>query len=150
MKDLYNHLTLVQAVAPVVVRTGTVPDPAAVDLAGYNSAVIEMSCGAKPSGEDGAITLKLEHADDSTTPGTAGTFSSVAAADVQGATPDAGGIIKTLATAADAPAAVYKFGYVGGKRHIKLTIDAAADNTNGTIIGVTVIKSHGLDVPPIS
>ena len=95
MKDLYNHLTLVQAVAPVVVKTGTVPNPAAVDLAGYNSAVIEMSCGAKPSGEDGAITLKLEHADDSTTPGTAGTFSSVAAADVQGATPNAG-IIKTL------------------------------------------------------
>jgi len=149
MKDLYNHLTLVQAVAPVVVKTGTVPDPAAVDLAGYNSAVIEMSCGAKPSGEDGAITLKLEHADDSTTPGTAGTFSSVAAADVQGATPNAG-IIKTLATATEAPAAVYKFGYVGGKRHIKLTIAAAADNDTGTIMSVTVIKSHGLDVPPIS
>ena len=149
MKDLYNHLTLVQAVAPVVVKTGTVPDPAAVDLAGYNSAVIEMSCGAKPSGEDGAITLKLEHADDSTTPGTAGTFSSVAAADVQGATPDAG-IIKTLATATEALAAVYKFGYVGGKRHIRLTIAAAAGNTNGTIIGVTVIKGHGLDAPPIS
>ena len=149
MKDLYNHLTLVQAVAPVVVKTGTVPDAAKVDLAGYNSAVIEMSCGAKPSGEDGAITLKLEHADDSTTPGTAGTFSSVAAADVQGATP-AEGIIKTLATADDAPAAVYKFGYVGGKRHIRLTIAAADGNTNGTIIGVTVIKSHGLDVPPIS
>ena len=150
MKDLYNHLTLVQAVAPVLVKTGTVPDPAAVDLAGYNSAVIEMSCGAKAAGDTGTITLKLEHADDSAVPGVAGTYDEVEAVDMQGVTPDAGtGIILTLATKAVA-AAVYKFGYVGGKRHIRLTIAAADDNTNGTIIGVTVIKSHGLDVPPIS
>lgn len=149
MKDLYNHLALVQAVAPVSVNdTAGAPAAVSVDLAGYNSAVIEMSCGEKDSGDSGTITLKLEHADDSTTPGIAGTFSSVAAADVQGATP-AEGIIKTLATGAVA-AAVYKFGYIGGKRHIRLTIADVGTNSTGTIIGVTVIKGHGLDVPPIS
>lgn len=148
MKDLYNHLELVQAFKPDTVLDATVPDPAEIDLAGYNSAVIEMSCGAKPAGDSGTITLKLEHADDSTTPGTAGTYSSVAAADVQGATP-VDGIIKTLASGAVA-AAVYKFGYIGGKRHIKLTIAENGSNATGTIIGVTVIKGHGLDVPPIS
>lgn len=148
MKDLYNHLELVQAVAPVKVLDATVPDPEEIDLAGYNSAVIEMSCGAKDSDDSGTITLKLEHADDSTTPGSAGTYSNVVAADVQGATP-AEGIIKTLAGGAVA-AAVYKFGYIGGKRHIRLTIAEDGTNSTGTIISVTVIKGHGLDVPPIS
>jgi len=77
MKDLYNHLTLVQAVAPVVVKTDTVPDPATVDLAGFNSAVIELSVGLK-SADTGTITLKAEHSD-------ATSFANVAAADIQGA-----------------------------------------------------------------
>ena len=142
MKDLYNHLTLVQAVAPVVVKTGTVPDAATVDLAGFNSAVIELSVGLK-SADAGTITLKAEHSD-------ATSFANVAAADMQGVTPAEGVIYTIDADSDDSTSRIVKFGYVGGKRYLKLTIAEVDTNTNGVILGVTVVKGHGLDVPPIS
>lgn len=148
MKDLYNHIELVQVIAPVTVLDATVLDAVAKDLAGFNSAVIEVSCGAKGAGDTGTITLKLEHADDSTTPGTAGAYAEVESKDVQGVTPESG-IILTLAAGAVA-AAVYKIGYVGGKRHIRLTLAEKDSNSTGTIIGINLIKGHGLDVPAIS
>ena len=142
MKDLYNHLTLVQAVAPVVVKTGTVPDAATVDLAGFNSAVIELSVGLK-SADAGTITLKAEHSD-------ATSFADVAAADMQGVTPAEGVIYTIDADSDDSTSRIVKFGYVGGKRYLKLTIAEVGENANGVILGVTVVKGHGLDVPPIS
>ena len=142
MKDLYNHLTLVQAVAPVVVKTGTVPDAATVDLAGFNSAVIELSVGLK-SADAGTITLKAEHSD-------ATSFADVAAADMQGVTPAEGVIYTIDADSDDSTSRIVKFGYVGGKRYLKLTIAEVGGNANGVILGVTVVKGHGLDVPPIS
>ena len=142
MKDLYNHLTQVQAVAPVVVKTGTVPDAATVDLAGFNSAVIELSVGLK-SVDEGTITLKAEHSD-------ATSFAAVAAADMQGVTPAEGVIYTIDAASDDSTSRIVKFGYVGGKRYLKLTIAEVGVNTNGVILGVTVVKGHGLDVPPIS
>ena len=150
MKDLYNHITPVQVVAPVKVADNTVPAAVEVDLAGFNSAVIEVSCGAKAAGDTGTITLKLEHADDSAVPGVAGTYAEVEAVDMQGVTPATGtGIILTLASGAVA-AAVYKIGYVGGKRHLKFTLAENDSNATGTIIGINLIKGHGLDVPAIS
>jgi hypothetical protein len=106
MKDLYNHLTLIQAVAPIKVLDATVPSAVEVDLANFNSAAIEFTCGVKVAGDTGTITLQLTHADDDGT-GAAVAYDNVAAADVQGVTPSAG-IIKTLAGGA-VDAAVYKF-----------------------------------------
>ena len=74
MKDLYNHIEFVQAIKPVLVKDATVPDAATVDLAGFNSAVIELSVGLK-SADTGTITLKAEHSDTSN-------FANVAAADI--------------------------------------------------------------------
>jgi len=147
MKDLYNHLTLVQAVAPVNVLDATVPSAVEVDLANFNSAVIEVSCGAKGAGDTGTITLTLTHADDDGT-GVAGSYANVATADMLGVTPSSG-VILTLASGA-VSAAAYKFGYVGGKRFIKLTLAEAGSNATGTIMSLSVIKGHGLDVPAIS
>lgn len=147
MKDLYSNTEIVQVVAPVNVLDDTVPAAVEKDLAGFNSAIIEVSCGAKVEGDAGTITLKLEHADDSTTPGTAGDYDEVEAVDVQGATPSAGtGIILTLAAEAVA-AAVYKIGYIGGKRHLKFTLAETGDNAAGTIMAINLIKGHPLDAP---
>ena len=146
MKDLYNHIKPVQAIAPILVLDATVPAAVEVDLAGFNSAVIEISNAAKPIGDTGTITLAVTHADDNGS-GVAGSYADVAAADIQGATP-ASGVVFTLATAAQA-AAVTKIGYVGGKRFIKLTFAEASSNSTGTIIGVNVIKGHPLDIPPL-
>ena len=142
MKDLYNHIEFVQAIKPVLVLNNTVPAAATVDLAGFNSAVIELSIGSK-SVDAGTITLKAEHSDTDQ-------FADVAAADIQGATP-ADGVIYTIdCDNDDYTSKIVKFGYIGGKRYLKLTIAEEGANANGVILGVTVVKGHGLDVPPIS
>lgn len=146
MKDNYNHLSLVQAVAPILVLDNTVPAAVEVDLAGFNSAVVEFTHAEKPVGDTGTITLKIEHADDDGT-GAAGSYSNVAAADVLGVTPSSG-ICFTLAGGLVA-AAVLKCGYVGGKRFIKLTLAENNGNATGTLLALTVIKGHGSDVPAI-
>ena len=146
MKDLYDHLKLVQSIAPVLVKDATVPAATEIDLQNFNSAVIEISCGAKVVGDTGTITFQLQHAADDGT-GVAGDYANVAAADVLGVTP-ATGIILTLAAGAVA-AAVYKFGYVGGKRFIKLITAENDGNATGTIVSATVIKGHPLDAPPL-
>ena len=142
MKDLYNHIEFVQAIKPVLVLDNTVPAAAIVDLAGFNSAVIELSVGLK-SADAGTITLKAEHSD-------ATNFANVAAADMQGVTPAEGVIYTIDADSDDSTSRIVKFGYVGGKRYLKLTIAEVGANANGVILGVTVVKGHGLDVPPIS
>ena len=142
MKDLYNHIEFVQAIKPVLVLDNIVPAAATVDLAGFNSAVIELSVGLK-SADAGTITLKAEHSD-------ATSFADVAAADMQGVTPAEGVIYTIDADSDDSTSRIVKFGYVGGKRYLKLTIAEVGANANGVILGVTVVKGHGLDVPAIS
>ena len=137
MKDLYSNISPVQAVVPVKVLDATTPADAEIDLKGYNSAVVEISCGAKVAGDTGTITVSLQHADDDGT-GVAGSYTNVAAADVQGVTP-ATGVILTLASAAVA-AAIHKVGYIGGKRFIKTIVAEADSNATGTIMSINVIK----------
>ena len=144
MKDLYSNTEIVQVVAPVKVLDETVPAAVAKDLAGFNSAIIEVSCGAKDAGDTGTITLKLEHADDNGS-GAAGTYANVGAADMLGVTP-ASGIVLTLAGGA-VSAAVYKFGYVGGKRFLRFTLAENDSNATGTIMAINLIKGHPLDAP---
>ena len=146
MKDLYNHIEFVQAIKPVLVLDNIVPAAATVDLAGFNSAVIEVSCGAKGAGDTGTITLKVEHVDDDGT-GSSGTYASVEEKDMLGVTP-ASGVILTLVGGAVA-AKTYKFGYVGEKRFIKLTLAEADSNATGTIMGINVIKGHLGNSPPL-
>jgi len=144
MKDLYSHLKLIQAVAPVKVLDATTPTTLEIDLAGYNSAVIEISHGAKGGGDTGTIDVTLTHADDDGT-GASGAYANVAAADVLGVTPSSG-VILNLATGAVA-AAITKVGYIGGKRFIKAAVTESNSNATGTIMSITIIKGHPLDAP---
>lgn len=147
MKDTFNRFVAVQVVAPVLVLDATVPAAVEVDLADFNSALILFNCNVKGAGDTGTITLKLEHADDSATPGVAGSYSDVAADDVLGVTPTSG-VIFTLAAGAVAKA-IYKCGYVRGKRHLRFTLAETGANATGTILSVTVLKGHGLNVPAV-
>jgi len=145
MKDLYNHLQPVKIVPPMLLVDAASPAAVEKSLAGFNSALIIVDNAAKPAGDTGTITLKIEHADDSTTFDVAGSYSNVAAADIIGATP-ASGVVFTLAAAAQA-AAITKIGYVGGKKWLKFTLAEADANSTGTQISVTLIKGHASDVP---
>jgi len=152
MKDLYNHLTPVQVVEPILQLVGTTHAAVEVDLQNFNSALILWNVGSKNAGDTlnstNKFTLTLTHADDDGT-GSAGSYSNVAAADVLGGDTPSSGVVKTVDAEADCDQ-IYKIGYVGGKRFIKLLITAAGTIANGTIMDITVIKGHGLDVPAIS
>ena len=147
MKDLYNHIKEISVIKPMLLLDAASPAAVEKSLAGYNSAVIVIDNAAKPIGDTGTITLKLEHADDSSTFDSAGSYSEVATADLQGATATAG-IIFTLATAAQA-AAITKIGYIGGKKWLKFTLAETDSNATGTQISVTLIKGHPLDMPTL-
>jgi hypothetical protein len=150
MKDLYNNLEVVSIIDPVTVTDSGAPAAVGdIDLAGFNSALIVYSVGTEAGTLSGTLyhTLKLEHADDDGT-GSAGDYAAVAAADVLGVTPSSTGIIFTI----DDPEkdnAVYKCGYVGGKRFLRITA-AETGAPSGCPISVVLVKGHGLDVPAIS
>lgn len=140
MKDLHSNIDIVAAIVPVLVLDATVPDAVEVDLQAFDSAEIEVSVGVK-SVDTGTITVKLEHADDDGT-GSAGSYANVAAADVLGVTPSSG-IIHTVDCDADASTSdVFRYGYIGDKRFIKVTIAEVGSNANGVILGVNVVKGN--------
>jgi len=149
MKDLYNNIIAEQSIAPVVGGNGTAPTAVEVDLAGCNSVVFLISTGIEGSSldETNYWTWKMEHADESTvTPGTAGSYANVAAADVLGVTP-ASGIVLTIDADTETPQ-ITKIGYVGGKRFVKIT---PAETGTGPDLpqAVITVKGNLLDAPPI-
>ena len=148
MKDLYNNIIAEQSIAPVTGSNGSAPSAVEVDLKGCNAAVFLICTGIEGSAPDGSNywTFKMEHADDNGA-GAAGSYSDVAAADVQGVTPSSG-IVLTIDAAAETPQ-ITKIGYVGGKRFVKIT---PAETGTGPDLPQAVITIKGalLDVPPIA
>lgn len=148
MKDLYSKIKVEQSIAPVVGTNGGAPAEVEVDLAGCNSAVFLICVGAEAGTLDDSNywTFTMTHADDDGT-GVAGSYSNVAAADVQGVTPSSG-IVATFDSNTEAPGIV-KIGYVGGKRFVKITPGETGTAQNLPQAVIT-IKGDLLDAPPIS
>jgi len=145
MKDLFNKIKPISIIKPMLLIDTASPAAVEKSLAGFNSAVVIIDNAAKPIGDTGTITLKIEHADDSAVFDVAGTYADVAAADIQGATP-ASGVVFTLGAAAQS-AATTKLGYVGGKKWLKFTLAEVDGNATGTQISVMMIKGNPLDSP---
>ncbi len=141
MKDIHSAITAVAAIGAAVLDADNTP--AAIDLIGYDAAEILLAIGIGGITFSGTnkIEFKLTHSDDNTT------YTAVDADDVLGAASvGTGGIIKAL-TAAHAAAAVYRFGYKGGKRYLKLLADFSGTHGTGTPIAATVLKGWGFDNP---
>lgn len=143
MKDLYNHIAITEVFDPVAVTDHTSNDD--IDLAGYNSANILVVTGAGTISDSAYMNLRISHADDDGT-GSAGNYAYVADGDLLGAGTITDGVPATPVI--DAASGEWQVGYVGGKRFLKIELrETGAVNA---IIGVYVLKSHGLDVPAIS
>lgn len=128
MRDLANNIGVVQALVPqVLAATDT---SAAIDLLGFNSASVIINTGAIVS--SGNFTAKLQESDTTTSED----FTDVAAADLVGALPTA-----------LAASTVYKQGYIGNRRYIRLV----TTKNSGTSIaaGAVVVKGHA-DERPVS
>ncbi len=148
MKDLYNNIDLKAVIDPITGSNGSAPAAVEVDLLGCNAAVFGIYIGLTGSTLDSSNywTWKMEHADDDGT-GVAGSYTNVAAADVQGVTPSNGIVITVDDDAEDN--VLHKIGYIGGKRFVKIT---PAETGTGPNLpqAVFVVKGALLDAPPIS
>ena len=146
MKDLHSKISVEQAIVPKAYTTG-ITGTADIDLKGYNSAEIEISYGVYGDTLSSSVDfdVDLEHADD-TGAGVHDTFADVAQADVLGCTLATGAIINHVEANADC-SQVYRVGYVGGKRFLKVAVTANGTHSTGTIIGINVIKGLPEDAP---
>ncbi|WP_066715929.1 MULTISPECIES: hypothetical protein [Hyphomicrobiales] len=126
MRDLSHNVGIVQAVAPAVLTATNTS--AAIDLLGFDSAMVVVNTGAIVS--SGNFTPKLQESDTTTS----GDFTDVAAADLTGTFP-----------AALSAASVIKVGYIGNKRYIRTVLTL----NSGTSIAAsaTVIKGHPASAP---
>lgn len=140
MKDMHSHILLVSAIGAAVFSADV--ESGSIDLQGYNSAEIALAIGAGGIAFSGAnkIEFVLSHSDDGVN------FIPVATNDVLGAGAIANGIVKALVAAQAAPG-VYRFGYKGGKRYLKLVADFSGTHGTGTPIAAIVIKGAGFNRP---
>ncbi len=135
MRDLHQVSNAALAIGTAVYAVDSVP--AAIDLAGYQGAEIILGIGI------GGITFTavnkiefvLTHSDDDVT------YVPVTDADVLGVTGITTGIIKSLVVA-HAAAAVYRFGYVGPRRYLKLLADFSGTHATGTALSATIVRGY--------
>lgn len=141
MRDLHNNLGL--SIALPAAEYDADNTPAAIDLLGFESALIAISVGVGGITFSGTnkIEFKLTHSDDDDT------YEAVTIDDVQGLSAvGTGGIILAL-TSAHASPSVTKVGYVGGKRYLKLLADFSGTHGTGTPIAALVVKGNAHERP---
>lgn len=140
MKDMHAQMTRAVAIGNAVLAATTTP--AAIDLQGYDAAEIMLDIGIGGITFTGVnkIDFTLTHSDDNST------YSSVADADMLGVAGITGGIIKSL-QAAHAAAAVYRYGYIGSKRYLKLAAVFSGVHGVGTPIAASVSELRSRLMP---
>jgi hypothetical protein len=133
MRDIHSSMSVATLIGAATLAADNTP--AAVDLLGFEGAEILLGIGAGGITFSGTnkVEFKLTHSDDDST------YSDVTTADMLGVTVSGSGIIKSL-VAAHAAAASYRFGYIGGKRYLKLLADFSGTHGTGTPIAAIVVK----------
>jgi len=140
MRDILHNLKVVEAIAPAVYTADNTP--AAIDLQGFDSATlaIHIGVGGITFTSTNRIEFVLTHSDDGTS------YSAVTADDVLGVSSVSNGIVKAL-TAAHASTEVFKVGYVGTKRFLKLLADFSGTHGTGTPLSAVAILGHAASAP---
>lgn len=137
MRDLASNVSNAVLIGAATLSADNTP--VAVDLRGFDSAMILLNVGVGGITFSGTnkIEFVLTHSDDDST------YTNVTTADLNGADAIAvtNGIIKAL-TAAHASPAVYEFGYLGGKRYLKLLADFSGTHGTGTPIAASVVRGN--------
>lgn len=135
MKDIHSNFNFAVVLGTAVYSADNTP--AAIDLQGVNAAEIILAIGAGGITFSGTnkIEFVLTHSDDNST------YTNVTDADMLGVTGIANGIIKSL-IAAHATPAVYRFGYKGPRRYLKLLADFSGTHGTGTPISALLMRGH--------
>ena len=130
MRDLANRVVQTAVLAPVV-QNATVTS-SAIDLEGFNSAMISVATGIEGVTLSGSVfwTFILQHSDDDST------YTVVSSnTDVTDGSIDSNGIFLTLDANAETPQ-VSGIGYIGGKRYLKVVTTKNGTMSAGTPISV--------------
>ncbi len=132
MRDMHSETNVKVLIGTAALAADNTP--AAVDLQGFAAVEIVLAIGVGGITFTGTnkVEFILTHSDDDST------YAAVTTADMLGVTVASGGIIKTL-NAAHAAAAAYRYGYVGGKRYLKLLADFSGTHATATPIAATAV-----------
>ena len=139
-RDLHSGISAVVAIAAATLSADNTPP--AVDLQGFDGAEIFLNIGVGGITFSGTnkVEFVLTHSEDDVT------YTPVTTADMLGVTVATGGIIRSLVSA-HATASVYRYGYIGGKRYLKLLADFSGTHATGTPMAASVLLGHGHNDP---
>lgn len=126
MRDLVSNIAVRPAIAPA--EQAAAANGAAVDLLGFNRVAFAISTGAITGA--GAFGVKIQESDDGVA------FTDATASAVQGTVP------ATLAAAS-----AYRLGYVGFKRHVRLSL-VKAGGTSIALGAVAVLSDPAVAPVP--
>lgn len=126
MQDLHNKIEVRRMISPTRVTDNTAQVSQIIDLQGYDSVEVIVNTGTLADA-DATFTALLED-------GNASNLSDNAAV----ATADRLGSLPSFVFSDDDK--VFKCGYVGGKRYIRLTITPANNTGNADISAIAVLS----------
>ena len=138
-RDISNRTVAVATQVPAVVTADA--NGTGVDLQGFESAMVVVNSGVEGDTLSGSVKFDfiLEDSDDDSTYTAVTSSTSVTEGSV-----DSSGIFLTLDANGETPQ-ISQIGYIGGKRYIRCKIDATGTHSNGTPIGVVVVKGNPVD-----
>lgn len=140
MRDLSNNIN--PAVSIINAVKTAAGNGTGVDLQGYESATILVDVGAEGDTLSSSVyfEISLEHSDDDST------YTDCAQADIIDGTISSGGIwLKLDGTTGgdpDSSGGIFRVGYVGGKRYVRVVLAKTGTHSNGTPIGAMVVRGH--------
>ena len=138
MKDLSNNISPAVSLAAAV--RSAAANGTGVDLQGYESATVLVDVGAEGDTLSSSVhfEVSLEESDDNST------FTDVAQASIIDGTIASGGIFLKLDGTTggdpDATGGIFRVGYVGNKRYIRVVLAKTGTHSNGTPIGAMVVR----------
>lgn len=134
MKDFDSIVSVAQILPPAALDADNTP--AAIDLMGAMGVevLIEVGAGGITFDTTNKVEFKLTHSDDNSS------YAAVTTDDLVGApSVGSGGVIYSL-VAAHAAGTVHQFGYIGGKRYLKLLADFSGTHGTATPMAAQVVK----------
>jgi hypothetical protein len=139
MKDMRSRTKTVVSIASIICNNDTEGKGAAVDLKGYEGALMIFNIGISADTLSGSVLLtpKLQESDTTTD----GDFTDVAAGDMLGDED-----LTVIDDAAEDPD-VQRVSYIGSKRYIRAVVDTTGTHTNGTPLGAVCVLGYPRHMP---
>lgn len=139
MKDISSDLLAVQSLVPILAHTTADGTGLGVDLAGFDGAMMIAHVGQ--SGDTLAVGLKWTVQFQECATNTAGSFTDIADADLEG------GVNGVVIDAAAEDEVVIARGYKGALRWLRVLFTQTGTHTNGTPLSAVIIEGRAFHNP---